>query len=187
MEMSQELGKEELDILNLIKGVPGINVEMVSSSLNVKKEVTKSSLSRLIKYGLVKYSDRTRRNVEITQRGRFFLDRGDPKIATGYPPDSAVPDYVAFRFASGEGILTGDISHSYEEFLGAIERVDSRSIVFHLYRGDFDAWFSEVFRDKKISGKIARLKAKQQPPDRIRTKLVGILQERMREFRKSKG
>lgn len=185
-EMTQEFQEWELKALSFLKGSSGIDIEMLHSSLGVTKGALAKCISLFIGNGLAKYRNNTKRNIEITRRGRFFLEKGDPRIALGYPQGSTVPDYVAFRFALGEGILTGDTAHSYQEFLSLVGRIDSRSLVFHLYRGDFDAWFDEVFRDKRISGRIARLKMIQQSPDKIRSKLVSLLTERIGEISKQK-
>lgn len=185
-EMARDLQEGELKALNSIKASPGIDIEMLRSSLGVTKGSLSKYISVLVRNGLAQYTDNIKRNMEITRRGRFYLEKGDPRIAFGYPQGSAVPDYVAFRFALGEGILTGEVAHSYQEFLGLAGRIDSRSLVFHLYRGDFDAWFEEVFRDKRIGGRIARLKMIQQSPDKIRSKLVSILTERIGEISKQK-
>lgn len=182
MGMTEPLEKNEIDILNLIREAPRMDLRSISSSLKMPIKNLRRSLSKLLRYGLVKYLDPEKKAIEITQRGKFFLEKGDIRIAIGYPPSSEVPDYVAFRFALNDGILTGDVAHSYEEFLNIIERIDSRSITFHLNRGDFDRWFGEVFRDRKLTTRIARLRARKQSSDKMRNRLVKILGERIKEM-----
>jgi len=108
------------------------------------------------------------------------------KIVFGYTPGERVPDYLSFKFFLGEGLFSGEVASSYSEFLEIIKRIDTRSILFHLYRGDFDKWFSDVFKDRKLAKKIVALKNKLMPPNRVRDRLIKVLEQRLSELKEGK-
>ncbi|NHV06912.1 MAG: hypothetical protein HA495_06180 [Thaumarchaeota archaeon] len=121
--------------------------------------------------------------VKLTELGKFALEKKDIKIVFGYTPDEKVPDYLSFKFFLGEGLFSGEVASSYHEFLEIIKRIDTRSILFHLYRGDFDKWFNDVFKDRKLAKKIIALKDKLMPPNRVRDRLIRILEQRISELK----
>lgn len=172
-------------VLAAISDSPNRPLESLAESLGLKRSEIRARIMFLVEYGLVIPSHIKVGAFEITRRGKFLLERRDPKIATGYSPKESVPDYSAFRFALGDGIMTGDVAHSYQELLDIMKRIDSRSLVFHVYRGDFDNWVSEVFRDKKLSARLAKLKSRIRPVDRLRSKIVRILEDRIEELQRS--
>jgi DNA-binding MarR family transcriptional regulator len=180
--MDDPVGEIDFKILEAMSGSPGQSSERLAELLGLKKPEMRKRIRSLIKYGLVTPSPGKKDAFDLTGRGRFLLEKRDPKIATGYSPMESVPDHSAFKFALGDGIMTGDVAHSYREFLDVIKRIDSRSLVFHVYRGDFDSWVSEVFRDRRLSAKLARLKSRTRPVDQLRSKVIRILEDRLEEL-----
>ena len=183
--MDGTIGEAEYSILAKISDSPSRPLESLAELLGLKRPEVRRRIRFLVKYGLIAPNHTKKGAFEITGRGRFLLERRDPKIATGYSPKESVPDYSAFKFALGDRIMTGDVAHSYQELLDILKRIDSRSLVFHVYRGDFDSWVSEVFRDKKLSAKLARLKSRIRPVDQLRSSIVRILEHRMEELSRS--
>jgi hypothetical protein len=70
--------------------------------------------------------------------------------------DSRLPAHRCFflRRASGELVATVG---SLGEFLEAIETVGDDVLAFHAARGDFSRWLREVFADRELGGRLAKL------------------------------
>jgi hypothetical protein len=83
--------------------------------------------------------------------GRIMtLDTG-PRIL------KTVPREKAFYFFTSIGNYTGTSASSLKEFMERIGQVDVKSLEFHLYRGDFEKWITEVLQDTELAGEIRRL------------------------------
>ena len=63
----------------------------------------------------------------------------------------------AFYFFTSIGNYTGLSGASLKEFLDRINVVDAKSLEFHLYRGDFERWASEVLQDEELVREVKRL------------------------------
>jgi len=68
-----------------------------------------------------------------------------------------VPREKAFYFFTSIGNYTGTSASSLKEFMGKITEVNPKSLEFHLGRGDFEKWVSEVLQDPELAGEIKRL------------------------------
>lgn len=181
--MEKPIGEIDLRIVKAISNSPDSSIKSLADVLGMRAPDVEKRVVFLMRYGLLTNKANKKGALELTAKGRFFLEKRDPRIVVGYSPADSVPDYLAFRFAAGEGMMTGDVAHSYQEFLDVIKRVDSRSLVYHLYRGDFDNWVSEVFRDKALSEKLVRLKSTVRPVDQLRTRMIRLLEGRLAELR----
>jgi len=180
--MEKTAGEIDLRIVETISDFRDSSVKSLAEILDTRVAEVEKRVAFLMRYGLLTSKANRKDILELTTKGRFFLETRDPRIVTGYSPKESVPEYLAFKFAAGEGMMTGDVAHSYQEFLDVIKRVDSRSLVYHLYRGDFDNWVSEVFRDKTLSEKLVRLKSTVRPVDQLRTKMIRVLESRIAEL-----
>jgi len=180
--MKKTAGKIDLRIVEAISDSPDSSVKSLAEILDTRVAEVEKRVAFLMRYGLLANKANRKDILELTTKGRFFLEKHDPRIVAGYSPEESVPEYLAFKFAAGEGMMTGDMAHSYQEFLDVIKRVDSRSLVYHLYRGDFDNWVSEVFRDRTLSEKLVRLKSTVRPVNQLRTKMIRVLEGRIAEL-----
>jgi hypothetical protein len=66
-----------------------------------------------------------------------------------------VPREKAFYFFTSIGNYTGENASSLEEFLEKVKEVDSKSLEFHLYRGDFKRWIKDVLGYEELAEKIS--------------------------------
>lgn len=83
--------------------------------------------------------------------GRIMtLDTG-PRIL------KTVPREKAFYFFTSIGNYTGTSASSLKEFMERIGQVNVKSLEFHLSRGDFEKWITEVLQDTELAGEIRRL------------------------------
>ncbi|MEM1515473.1 MAG: alpha-amylase [Candidatus Bathyarchaeia archaeon] len=94
-----------------------------------------------------------------------------------------VPRSNGFRFYRGIDLPTNILVTSLKDFYEAIKRVDIDSIIFHLNRGDFIRWISEVIGDNILAAKIANLPREwKNYREKVREALAFILEGRLREL-----
>lgn len=122
-------------------------------------------------------------------------------VLTGEKPEKNSIDYLsrdviskilgavvydrAFFFYEGVGKPTGDFSISLADFCNKIKTVSTKSLAFHLKRGDFENWIRDVIGDVELSDRIASLKEKKTVWKRettIRSKLHTIVKDRIAEL-----
>lgn len=83
--------------------------------------------------------------------GRIMTLDTSPRIL------KTVPREKAFYFFTSIGNYTGTSASSLKEFMERIGQVNVKSLEFHLYRGDFEKWITEVLQDAELAGEIRRL------------------------------
>ena len=83
----------------------------------------------------------------------------------------------AFHFYAGIGKPLNTQAHGLLEFSGKLAQIDTTSIEFHLYRGDFQKWFSDI-GDTELAKKMALLKERGMYGEQLRTKLHEIVENR---------
>lgn len=76
---------------------------------------------------------------------------GKPRIT------KTVPRERAFYFFTSIGNYTGKSATSLEEFMEKIKEVNTKSLEFHFYRGDFEKWFIEVLQDEELAEEFKKL------------------------------
>jgi len=93
------------------------------------------------------------------------------------------PEQVApFHFYVDIGDYTGISAGSYEDFLTSIKKVNTKSLSFHIVRGDFEKWASDTLRDEKLAREIAKLKNQKLRGQSLRNRLYHIVSERCKEI-----
>ena len=92
-------------------------------------------------------------------------------------------EHVApFYFCVDVGDYTGMSASSYEDFLASIKKVEAKSLSFHLNRGDFEKWVSDVLKDDKLAKEIGKLKNQKLHGQALRNRLYGIVSKRHKEL-----
>ena len=89
----------------------------------------------------------------------------------------------AFYFFSSIGNYIGDSAASLEEFSEKIKEVNSKSLEFHLYRGDFEKWVDEVLGDAELAKKIKELRNQQLAGDHLQDQLYLTIFRRYNELK----
>jgi hypothetical protein len=87
-----------------------------------------------------------------------------------------------FYFCVEIGKYTGISAASYEDFLASIRRVEAKSLNFHIERGDFEKWVSDVLKDEELAKEIGELKNRKLRGQALRNRLYGIVFERHKEL-----
>ncbi len=119
----------------------------------------------------------------ITKKGRETL--GLPEIDNEKAEQilSYLPMEKAFYFYADIGKPLGVFASSLNDFCEKIQKVDSSSIEFHLYRGDFEAWFNGI-GDMELARKTAILRERKLSGENLRRKLYEIVKNRCEELAK---
>jgi len=87
-----------------------------------------------------------------------------------------------FHFYVDIGDYTGISAASYEDFLTSIKRVNTKSLSFHVGRGDFEKWASDTLKDEKLAKEIAKLKNQKLRGQALRNRLYHLVSERCKEL-----
>jgi len=95
-----------------------------------------------------------------------------------------VSDEEAFYFnmrRGGKIVHTGFAARSVEEFLEILEKVDQRSIDYHLRENhnDFAAWIRDIFRDEKLASEVVGMQWWEP-----KSELISKIRERISELRR---
>jgi hypothetical protein len=80
-----------------------------------------------------------------------------------------------FYFYTSIGKFTGQRADSLEEFTEKILVVNTKSLEFHLYRGDFEHWIAGELEDNELASKIKRLKESKPMGKDLRDRLYLIV------------
>ena len=89
----------------------------------------------------------------------------------------------AFYFFTSVGNYTGQSAMSLEEFANKIREVETMSLEFHLYRGDFEKWTAEVLEDSELARRISDLKHLKPVENALRDQLHFTVSKRLEELK----
>lgn len=93
-----------------------------------------------------------------------------------------LPREKAFYFFTSIGNYTGESATSLKEFMEKINQVNVKSLEFHLYRGDFEKWITEVLEDKKLAEEVGKLQKTSYLGDHLRNQLYAIVSKRYQQL-----
>lgn len=119
----------------------------------------------------------------ITEKGREAL--GLPVINSEKAKQilEYVPADKAFYFYVDVGKPLGVYASSLGDFCEKIQKIEVGSIEFHLYRGDFEAWFAGL-GDIELAKKTALIRERKMSGEELRSKLYQIVKSRCEELAK---
>jgi len=89
----------------------------------------------------------------------------------------------AFYFFTSVGNYTGQSAMSLEEFANKIREVETTSLEFHLYRGDFEKWADEVLEDNVLTERISAVKLLEPIGNSLRDQLYFTVLKRLEELK----
>ena len=90
----------------------------------------------------------------------------------------------AFYFFTSIGDYTGEYAISLGDFVRKIKEIDTKSIEFHLNRGDFEKWFTQTFEDKELIQEIINLQKQNLTGESLRQKLHSIVSRRHEQLKR---
>jgi hypothetical protein len=77
-----------------------------------------------------------------------------------------------FHFYLDVGVPANKSASTLKEFKECLKAVDSKSIAFHLNRGDFEKWVSEMLKDEALAATIKGIREQNLPPEESKRELV---------------
>ena len=86
-----------------------------------------------------------------------------------------LPEDKAFHFFKGENMYLGLRAHSIEELIQLLEHVPPESILFHLNRGDLQAWFNHIYGLDDLAEQINELSREPGDIEDKRHRLISML------------
>jgi len=92
----------------------------------------------------------------------------------------------AFYFFTSVGNYTGHRAMSLEDFAAKIREVETSSLEFHLYRGDFENWADEVLEDSELTKRISAVKLLEPVGNALRDQLDFVVTKRLEELKNPK-
>ena len=99
----------------------------------------------------------------------------------------SLPREKAFYFFTSIGNYTGLSASSLKEFNERLGEVNVRSLEFHLKRGDFEKWASEVLQDRELSSEIRRLSKYGFTGEPLRSQISLITSRRYKQLSAQSG
>ena len=94
-----------------------------------------------------------------------------------------LPRKNAFYFFTSVGNYTGQSAMSLEEFANKIREVETTSLEFHFYRGDFEKWTAEVLEDSELTRRIGAVKLLEPVGNHLRDQLDFTVSKRLEELK----
>lgn len=129
--------------------------------------------------------------VERPEKGCYVItDQG--KRALGFPEVDGtmatqilgyLPAEKTFHFYADVGKPLNVFAASLQDFCDKIQEVDTGSIEFHVRRGDFQAWFTEL-GDVELARKTLLIKERQISGEDLRKKLYETIKNRHEDLLK---
>mgnify|MGYP006269568303 CR=1 FL=1 len=91
-----------------------------------------------------------------------------------------LPREKAFYFFTSIGNNTGVSASSLKEFMEKINETNVKSLEFHLCRGDFEKWITEVLQDTELAGEIKKLQKLNPTGEALRSQLHAVVSMRLK-------
>ena len=168
-ERGEKLRKKRVKILEALTEV------CVPIGLNELAEKTNLSIGRTLGYlgGLVKagYVEKTGRQYSLTSEGKNALTTLQP-----------APHGREFHFYTEIGEYTGLSAKSLIDFRELLKAVDIKALEFHVSRGDFEKWITEVLNDTKLADEIARMRKSKLTGKSLRNEILDPVNARCSKF-----
>jgi DNA-binding Lrp family transcriptional regulator len=121
-----------------------MDLKMFAQKVNLSQNQTLEQIQELAKNGFLQ---KIGHGYGVAEKGKAALKAFTP-----------VPNEKGFLFYSDIDKPLGLTALTMEEFYRLIKQVASGSLEFHLNRGDFEKWLSEVFNDMMIASEIERIR-----------------------------
>jgi predicted transcriptional regulator len=122
----------------------------------------------------------------ITELGKEII--GLPKIDKGHAAKilGHVPADKAFHFYTGMNQYTHVIAHSLGEFVDKLQKIDVKSVEFHVPRKDFEQWVQSL-GDTELAKKLVAIRNMHIHGENLRTRLYEAVKHRLEELKRIHG
>jgi hypothetical protein len=94
----------------------------------------------------------------------------------------AVQPEHGFYFMTENGVYSGEMAVSLEDFQSKLETIDVKSVVYHYYRGDFQRWIESTLGDRDFANKLCFIST-EISPEGLRLELLKLLDKRITDLK----
>lgn len=130
--------------------------------LGLSSEELTQHMTQMARSGLLKKSGGS---ILITEKGKLATKAITP-----------VPTNMRFNFYTDIDQPTGASAETVKEFRDLALKVNACSLEFHLYRGDFENWFTAAIEDPAFAAELSKLKKRELKCEDLREALTKALE-----------
>ena len=158
-----------------------MKLEEIAKKIGIGPSSTMGYLLGLIKAKYVSVPQK--HYYAITSLGKqvLGLPKIDKKLALNIL--SSLPLEKAFHFHTGISQYLGVYANSLKDFADKIQKIDSKSIKFHLPRRDFELWIRDL-GDPELSKKISLIRRTSLSGENLRKEVYETVKSRCEELAK---
>ena len=154
--------EEQLKVLKaLSEATSRMDLGMFAQKVNLTADQTIHQIQELAKEGFLQ---KVGGGYGITQKGKVALKAL-----------ASVPKEMGFHFYFGIDEPSEFTAESLEQFYRAIKQIRVQSLEFHLYRGDFEKWLTDVCKDPELATEFGRVAANGLKDEELRAELSKAL------------
>jgi len=176
---TSKIGEKILEMLWAIEKPMGITE--IAKKLGMGTSSTMGYLLGLIKAKYVSVPQKHYYTITNLGKQALGLPKMDKKVALNIL--SSLPLEKAFHFHTGINQYAGVYANSLEDFADKIQKIDLKSIEFHLPRGDFELWIRDL-GDPELSKKISLIRKASLSGDDLRKEVYETVKSRYEELAK---
>lgn len=175
-----EFSQDELAVLKKINVLRKATPESLAQELGQPYTVQDLSayLKSLEEKTFLKKTQENRSAYELAPLGLIVIGALPESLKKFY---SSVPHEKCFYFYTGVGPdkFTKMSACSLPDFKEKAEKVDSRSLEFHVQRGDIAKWFNDVLGEAELAKDLDRLRAANLYGEVLRTRITRLIGARI--------
>jgi Mn-dependent DtxR family transcriptional regulator len=179
------LGEDKMRILELLwaQGQP-MTLKDIAQKCGLKVAATNMHLLRLKRTGQV-----------LTPKHGYYAITESGKEALGLPKvDKALASKIlshvsadkAFHFYTGVHQYTHIIAHDLAEFADKVQKIDVKSIEFHIPRKDFEHWVHSL-GDTELVRRLELIRGMCAHGEDLRTRIYETVKHRLDELKRIHG
>ncbi len=156
---------EQLKILRFMNEMTGhIDGKDFAKKTGLTASQIAEHMQTLAKEGFLK---RVGAGYSLTEKGKAAVKATSP-----------VSWNMRFNFYVGIGQPTGVSAGSVNEFLDLASSINSVSLEFHIYRGDFENWFRSAVGDPTFADELAKIRKTELKGEDLRKAISKAAEER---------
>jgi Mn-dependent DtxR family transcriptional regulator len=176
------LGEEKMRILELLweQGQP-MMMKDVAQKLRLKVAATNMHLLGLKRTGHV--STPKHGYYAITELGKETIGLSKTDKTAASKILSHVATDKAFHFYTGVHQYTHVIAHSLSEFVDKMQKIDVKSVEFHVPRKDFEHWVQSL-GDSELAKRLGAIRNMHVHGEDLRTRVYESVKHRVEELKR---
>jgi len=155
------LKEEQFKVLKALhEATNRMDLIMFAQKVNLNPNQTMLQIQELAKKGFLQ---KVGGGYGITEKGKAILRAFTP-----------VSKEMGFQFYYGINEPTDFTAQTLGEFYRFINQVRVDSLEFHLYRGDFENWLKEAYKEPELANEIGSIKAAGLKGEELRAELLKV-------------